>query len=135
MAISMPGMGTGLNLQQLAKGMSQAAMAPKSNELTRAMHGIKAETAALERLESSLEGFYKSLDKLTDPNTFGTLDIKMSSDAKKIFGIKVDETAKPDNYSIEVKQLATRDKWAIDKAKVLSTRPAHHRYGRVGQKS
>ncbi|CAM3722911.1 flagellar filament capping protein FliD [Parendozoicomonas haliclonae] len=116
MSISMPGMGTGLDIQGMAKSMAQADLSAKSNQITRKETDIKGETAALEQLESALKDFYKSLDSLSDQETFGTLKSTLSKDGEDFFDLSLDEDAKANSYQIAVQQLASKDKWQMMKA-------------------
>ncbi len=111
MSISMPGMGTGLDIQGMAKQMAQAQLTAKSQQVTKKETDINGEIAALEELESALGTFYKSLDSLSDPETFGTLKVGMSEDDEEFFTARVDEKAVASSYQIAVEQLASKDKW------------------------
>ena len=121
MSISMPGMGTGLDIQGLATAMAQADLAPKSNQLAKRENNINGEIAALEQLESALNTFFDSMDRLTDPQNFGTLTVNMPGDSSDFFGVKVDENAKPNSYQVEVDSLATRSKWLAMSAESSDT--------------
>lgn len=120
-SISMPGMGTGLDIQGLAKSMAQADLSAKSSQITRDETKIKAETAALGTLEAALESFHSTLDDLSDPETFGTLKVKMAKDDKDFIGVSIDENAKANSYQIAVEQLATKDKWQMMSAETSKT--------------
>ena len=113
MSISMPGMGTGLDIQGMAKQMSQADLQAQSNQLTKKETDITGEIAALEELDAALTAFHHSVDSLSDPETFGNLKIDMSDDEEDFFEVEVDENAVASSYEIEVDQLATKDKWSI----------------------
>ncbi|MCL6270088.1 flagellar filament capping protein FliD [Sansalvadorimonas sp. 2012CJ34-2] len=113
MSISMPGTGTGLDIQGMAKQMAKANLAGKSDQLTKQENKVNAEVAALNQLDSALDKFYSSLKTLSDPESFGTLKHNMSDDDQKFFTIKYDETAVANSYQIAVQQLAEKDKWNI----------------------
>ncbi len=112
-SISMPGMGTGLDIQALATSMAKADLSAQSNQITRSETEIATETAALGQLEGALETFYKSIDSLADAETFGTLKVSMGKDDEDFLNIGFDDTAKANSYQIAVEQLAVKDKWEM----------------------
>ena len=116
MSLSMPGMGTGLDIQSMAKQMATSALSAKNSQLTKQETEVNADVAALNALESALKSFYSKLDNLSDPETFGTLKNNLSEDDQEIFTAKVDETAVANSYQIAIQQLATKDKWVAMQA-------------------
>ena len=110
-SLSISGMGTGLDIQALAQSMAEADLEAKSNQITRDETEISSETAVFSALEGALKTFHGVLDDLSDPETFGTLDVNMSSDDEDFVEVSIDENAKANSYQISVEQLATRDKW------------------------
>ncbi len=113
MAISMPGMGSGLDINLMVQTMVQAEMTPSINQLNKSEANINAELAALQQLEEALTTFNDTLDKLSDPDEFGSLKVSMDEDAEKLFGITVDADARPNSYQVEVKKLAEKHKVSV----------------------
>ena len=113
MAISMPGMGSGLDINLMVQTMVQAEMNPSINQLKKSETNINAELAALQQLEEALTAFNDTLDKLSDPDEFGSLKVSMDEDAEKLFGVTVDPDARPNSYQVEVKKLAEKHKVSV----------------------
>ncbi len=113
MAISMPGMGSGLDINLMVQTMVQAEMNPSINQLKKSETNINTELAALQQLEEALTTFNDTLDKLSDPDEFGSLKISMDEDAGKLFGMRITDGAMPNSYQIQVDQLAAKHKVSV----------------------
>ncbi|MGI9275587.1 MAG: flagellar filament capping protein FliD [Endozoicomonas sp.] len=108
--ISMAGMGTGLDIYGMAQQMATAQIQPKANQLTKKETAINGEIAALNELSSSLNSFYNTIGRYSDPTSFGALHVQMAEDDEKFATVSVDETALPSTYQLQVDQLATQHK-------------------------
>ncbi len=127
-SISMAGMGTGLDVYGMATTMATAETSAKSNQLTDKETEINEEIASLEAIDSALNGFYNTLNKYSDPSVFGSVTVNMSGDDKEFASVKVDDTAVPNTYEMEIDQLATQHKiqWASDDAETGSITPGDY---------
>ncbi|WP_067583293.1 flagellar filament capping protein FliD [Endozoicomonas ascidiicola] len=113
MAISMPGMGSGLDINMMTQTMVQSELSPRINQLKKSEATINGELAGLESLESALEAFNKTLEKLSDPDEFGSLKVSMDDDGEKILGVSVEGDARPNSYQVTVQQLAEKHKVSV----------------------
>ena len=109
-SVSMAGMGTGLDIYTMAEQMAMIQTSAKSEQLTQNETEISEEVAALEELSSALNSFYNTLGLYSDPDLFGALTVQMAEDDKDFIDAKVDSTAVPNTYLLEVQQVATQHK-------------------------
>ena len=114
--ISMAGMGTGLDVYGMAETMALAETSAKSNQLTEKETEINEEISALNTMAGSLNGFYNTLNQYSDASVFGSVTVNMSDADSEFASVEVDDTAVPNTYQMEVKQLATQNKveWMSD---------------------
>ena len=108
--ISMGGMGTGLDIYGMANQLATIQVQPKANQLAKQEAEIDSEIAALNELSDSLNSFYNTLNKYTDPTIFGSVHVQMQEDDESTVGISVDENAMPNTYELGVQELAARHK-------------------------
>ncbi|OED41061.1 hypothetical protein ACH42_14995 [Endozoicomonas sp. (ex Bugula neritina AB1)] len=109
-SISMAGMGTGLDVYGMAESMAVAETSAKTNQLTEKETEIDEELAALQTLDSALNGFYNTLNKYSDPSVFGSVTVNMNGSASDYASVEVDDDAVPNTYKMEIEQLATQHK-------------------------
>ena len=69
--------------------------------------------AALNSLKSSLESFYRTLNRSATGDKFGHLSVDMANGDDDYFSVSVDENAVPNSYGVQIDQLATHHKVGV----------------------
>jgi flagellar hook-associated protein 2 len=108
MALSLSGIGSGLDIQGLVKQLVQAEGQAKNNALDRRESSYKAELSALGTLKSSLSSFKDAAAKLADSDDL--LKVTASSGNEAMFTASASSSASAGEYSIEVLNLAKAQK-------------------------
>lgn len=108
MAITLSGVGSGLDIQSLVSQLVQAEGQAKNNALDRRESNYQTELSALGQLKSSLSSFQDAAAKLADGDDL--LQLSATSGDEELFTASASSTATAGNYSIEVLNLAKAQK-------------------------
>ena len=108
MAISSPGIGSGIDIKNLVPDLVAAEREPKLNRLAQKEASLQAELSAVGLLKSALSEFQGKFSGLKDAATFSNRNA--SSSDSKIAGFSTDNDAAAGSYSLEVTSLATAQK-------------------------
>jgi flagellar hook-associated protein 2 len=108
MALSLSGIGSGMDIQNLVKQLVQAEGQAKNNALNRRESNYKTELSGLGTLKSSLSSFKDAAAKLADANDL--LKISATSANEGMFTASASSSAAAGEYSIEVVNLAKAQK-------------------------
>ena len=108
--VALAGMGTQLDIYGMATTQAQAKTSAASNRLTAKETDITNEIAALEALDSAMNGFYNTLNKYSSESSFGSLSVDINSDARDFARVTVEDGAVPNSYKLDIQQLATQHK-------------------------
>ena len=108
MALSLSGIGSGLDIQGLVQQLVQAEGQAKSNSLDRRESSYKTELSALGTLKSSLSSFKDAAAKLANSNDL--LRVTATSSDESIFTASAFSSAPAGEYSVEVINLAKAQK-------------------------
>lgn len=108
MAISLSGIGSGLDIRGLVSQLVQAEGEAKNNALNRRESGYKTELSALGTLKSSLSAFKDAAAKLADADDI--LAVNTTSADEDAFSASANSSAGAGEYSIEVLNLAKAQK-------------------------
>ncbi|WP_432697712.1 flagellar filament capping protein FliD [Marinobacterium sp. YM272] len=108
MAITLSGVGSGLDIQSLVSQLVQSEGQAKNNALNRRESNYQTELSALGRLKSSLSSFQSAAAKLSDVNDL--LQLSANSGDDSLFSATASGSATSGEYSIEVRNLAKAQK-------------------------
>jgi len=108
MAISSPGIGSGIDIKTIVPGLVAAEREPTLNRLARKEATLQAELSAVGLLKSALSDFQGKLSGLKDSTTFSNRSA--SSSDTNIASFTADNDAAAGSYSLEVTSLATAQK-------------------------
>lgn len=118
MAISSPGIGSGIDIKNLVPDLVAADREPKLNRLTQKEATLQAELSAVGLLKSAMSDFQSKLSDLKDAATFSNRTA--SSSDSTIAGFSADNDAAAGSYSLEVTSLATAQKLVTQQDYVVS---------------
>lgn len=104
MAITAPGIGSGLDIADLVNRLVAAEGAPAENRLVRKELGIQSDLSAFGTLSSSLSQFQETVRALQSEDDF--LRRRAVSSETDVFTATADKNAVAGNYAIQVDQLA-----------------------------
>lgn len=108
MAISLSGIGSGLDIKGLVSQLVQAEGAAKNNALNRRESNYQTELSALGTLKSSLSSFKDAAAKLADADNL--LKVNATSADEAMFTASASSSASAGNYAVEVLNLAKAQK-------------------------
>lgn len=108
MAISLSGIGSGLDIQSLVQQLVQAEGQAKNNALNRRESNYQTELSALGTLKSSLSSFQDAAAKLADADDL--LKVSATSADEAMFTASASSSASAGDYSVEVLNLAKAQK-------------------------
>jgi len=108
MAISLSGIGSGLDIQSLVSQLVAAEGEAKTNALDRREYNYQTELSALGQLKSSLSSFQDAAATLADADDL--LSLSAVSGDEDLFTATASSSAAPGEYSIEVLNLARAQK-------------------------
>ncbi|MCZ6525135.1 MAG: flagellar filament capping protein FliD [Gammaproteobacteria bacterium] len=106
--ISVPGVGSGLDIGSLVSSLVAFERDPVLNSLGRRQSAFDADISALGRLKSALSSFKTSISTLGDAAAFQKLTTTSSDE--DVFTAIADATAVPGKFSIDVRNLAEAHK-------------------------
>jgi flagellar hook-associated protein 2 len=118
MAISSPGIGSGIDIKSLVPDLVDASRAPTLNRLARKEATLQAELSAVGLLKSALSEFQTKLDGLKDATTFSNRTAASSD--KAIAAFSADNNAAAGSYSLEITSLASAQKLVTQQDYVIS---------------
>ena len=107
-AITSTGLGSGLDIESLVKGLVTAEGGPTTQRLQVKEAGLQADLSALGTLKGALSGFQTSVRGLTDIAAFNARTATSSSVTS--FTTTAKSTAVAGSFSIRVDQLAVAEK-------------------------
>ncbi len=110
MAISSPGVGSGLDVQSIVRQLVAAESGPTTSRLNRMEAVYQAEISAFGALKSAVANFKSSISGLTESANFQLRNA--SSTKSSIVTVSADETAATGAYQVEVNRLAQAHKYA-----------------------
>ena len=110
MAISSPGIGSGLDVQGIVSQLVAAERGPTTSRLNRQEATYQAEISAFGTLKSAVSEFQDSLAGLKDIETFQKRSV--TSSESTIVNATTDETAATGSYTVDVNRLAQAHKYA-----------------------
>ena len=102
-SISSPGIGSGLDIENLVSQLVLFEGQPARSRLDRREATYQAELSAIGTFRSSLDTLQTALEKLSGLGDFGRT---LSGGDEEIFTVSADDTAAPGSYDIEVVNLA-----------------------------
>lgn len=108
MAISLSGIGSGLDIQSLVSQLVAAEGEAQTNALDRREYNYQTELSALGQLKSSLSSFQDAAATLADADDL--LSLSAVSGNEDLFTATASSSAAPGEYSIEVLNLARAQK-------------------------
>ena len=118
MAISSPGIGSGIDIKNIVPDLVNAEREPTLNRLAQKEATLQAELSAVGLLKSALSEFQTKLDGLKDSTTFSNRSSSSSDTA--IASFSADNDAAAGSYSLEVTNLATAQKLVTQTDYVVS---------------
>jgi flagellar hook-associated protein 2 len=104
MAISSPGLGSGLDINGIVSSLIAAEEAPTTNRLDQKESTFQAKISALGMLKSSLSSFQSSLTTLKDITSFQKRTT--SSTDSTLVAASANESASEGSYSVSINRLA-----------------------------
>ncbi|MEW5757154.1 MAG: flagellar filament capping protein FliD [Pseudomonadota bacterium] len=110
MAISSPGIGSGLDVKAIVSQLVAAEGNPISARIDRDEADYQAKLSAFGSLKSALADFNSSLAGLKDITNFQKRSVNLSN--KDVLSASADTTAVEGGYDIEVKRIAQKHKFA-----------------------
>ncbi len=108
MALSLSGIGSGMDIQGLVQQLVQAEGQAKNNALNRRESSYQSELSALGTLKGSLSSFMDAAAKLADSDDL--LKVTASSGDDAMFTASASSSASSGEYSVEVLNLAKAQK-------------------------
>lgn len=109
-SISVPGLGTNLDVNSIVTALVNAKKAPAQNQINNKTTLTNAQLSGLASLNTALTGLEKALSALTDPSTYNSFAATLSD--TDIGTTTTLTSAQPGSYSVDVTQLATAQKRA-----------------------
>jgi len=104
MAITVSGIGSGIDIDGLVSQLVQAEGQPAALRLATREAAFQSDLSAIGTLKSNLSAFQQAVKALQTPADF--LGRTATSSDEELFSVTADATAAPGNYQIEVTQLA-----------------------------
>ncbi|PRP60954.1 flagellar hook-associated family protein, partial [Bacillus halotolerans] len=105
MGLSVSGVGSGLDIQNLISQLVQAEAAPREFLLAKRKNAVDIEISALGELKNTASGFASASAALKDSTNF--VSYKATSADKTVFTATASEGAVAASYEVEVSALAT----------------------------
>ena len=118
MAISSPGIGSGIDIKNIVPDLVAAEREPTLNRLASKEANLQAELSAVGLLKSALSDFQSKFSGLKDASTFSNRTA--SSSDSEIAGFSADNNAAAGSYSLEVTSLASAQKLVTQQDYVVS---------------
>lgn len=118
MAISSPGIGSGIDIKNIVPDLVAAEREPTLNRLAQKEANLQAELSAVGLLKSALSDFQSKFSGLKDASTFSNRTA--SSSDSKVAGFSADNDAAAGSYSLEVTSLASAQKLVTQQDYVVS---------------
>ena len=109
--VGITGIGSGIDIDSIVTAMVNAEKAPKTNQLDRLEKTTVARISAMGSLTSALNTFKTAVDSLNKTSLFESRTA--SSSSTSALKVTATTTAPAGNYSVQVKQLATSSKVAL----------------------
>lgn len=109
-SLTVSGVGSGLDINNIVSQLVEAERAPQANRLASKEARIQAQLSAFGTLKASLESFQNSLSKLQDAATYTQRSVSLPSDSP--FSATASDDAASASYEVSVEQLASRHKLA-----------------------
>jgi flagellar hook-associated protein 2 len=109
--VAITGIGSGIKIDEIVTAMVNAERAPKTNQLDRLEKTTVARISAMGSLTSALNTFKTAVDSLNKPSLFESRTA--SSSNTSALKVTASTTAPAGNYNVQVKQLATSSKVAL----------------------
>ncbi|MDX1654447.1 MAG: flagellar filament capping protein FliD [Candidatus Competibacteraceae bacterium] len=118
--ISVMGMGSGLDINNLVSGLVEAEAAPQRSRLDKSEARLTTELSAVGTLKGALADFQDTVLRLNSTSKFQTIKATVGDDS--LLGASAIASAQPASYAIEIEQLAQAQKLASETfAEVTST--------------
>lgn len=118
MALSSPGIGSGIDIKNIVPDLVAAERQPTLNSLARKEASLQTELSAVGILKGALSDFQSKLSSLKDASTFSNRSASSSDSA--IAGFSADNNAAAGSYSLEITSLATAQKLVTQQDYVIS---------------
>ncbi|WP_432471965.1 flagellar filament capping protein FliD [Amphritea sp. HPY] len=118
MALSSPGIGSGIDIKTIVPDLVAAERQPTLNSLARKEASLQTELSAVGILKGALSDFQSKLSGLKDASTFSNRSASSSDSA--IAGFTADNDAAAGSYSLEITSLATAQKLVTQQDYVIS---------------
>lgn len=109
--VGITGIGSGIDIDSIVTAMVNAERAPKTNQLDRLEKTTVARISAMGSLTSALNTFKTAVDSLNKTSLFESRTA--SSSNTSALKVTATTTAPAGNYNVQVKQLATSSKVAL----------------------
>lgn len=109
--VGITGIGSGFKIDEIVTALVNAERAPKTNQLDRLEKTTVARISAMGSLTSALNTFKTAVDSLNKPSLFESRTA--SSSNTSALKVTASTTAPAGNYNVQVKQLATSSKVAL----------------------
>jgi flagellar hook-associated protein 2 len=109
--VGITGIGSGIKIDEIVTALVNAEKAPKTNQLDRLEKTTVARISAMGSLTSALNTFKTAVDSLNKASLFESRTA--SSSSASTLKVTAASTAPAGNYSVQVKQLATSSKIAL----------------------
>lgn len=109
--VGITGIGSGIKIDEIVTALVNAERAPKTNQLDRLEKTTVARISAMGSLTSALNTFKTAVDSLNKPSLFESRTA--SSSNTSALKVTASTTAPAGNYNVQVKQLATSSKVAL----------------------
>lgn len=113
------GVGTGLDIDSIVTALVNAEKAPKTQQLDRLETATTARFSAMGTLKGSLSGLQTAIQALNKKSLFDTRTASSSSTA--VLTAKADSAVAAGKYSVQVQQLASSSKVALQSVAAGST--------------
>ena len=104
MAITVSGLGSGIDIDGLVSQLVEAEGQPAAIRIARSEARFQSDLSAIGTLKSTLSSFQKAVQALQSPADF--LSRTAASSDNTLFTVTAESTAAPGSYEIEVTQLA-----------------------------
>lgn len=109
--VGITGIGSGIDIDSIVKAMVDSERAPKTSQLNRLEQATTTRISALGTLTGALNTFKSSIDSLNRSSLFEARTA--SSSSTSVLRATATTTAPAGNYSVQVQQLATSGKVAL----------------------
>jgi flagellar hook-associated protein 2 len=109
--VGITGIGSGIKIDEIVTALVNAEKAPKTNQLDRLEQTTVARISAMGSLTSALSTFKTAVDSLNKASLFESRTA--SSSNTSVLKVTAATTAPAGNYNVQVKQLATSSKVAL----------------------